>query len=254
MVKDTRNKNKKRSSTDGQAFLKQAFKAEQYLLKHELLLSLNSITHNVTMGDVNEDIFIKYIGKYLPDRYAINKGIVIDSEGKTSDQIDVIIYDNQYTPTLLSQEQHRYVPAESVYAIFEAKPTINKTNLEYAGQKAESVRKLKRTSIPIPYAGGSYPAKTPIKIFAGILSLDVEWADNFGDTFESNHKLMKQDKFVDFGFAVDVGFFDVLAPNEYNYHIHESSFGSFIFQLLSKLQSLGTVGAIDWEAYAQNMG
>ena len=78
--------------------------------------------------------------KYLPNRYAVAQGIVVDSNGATSDQIDIIIFDPQYTPTLLDQQSHRFVPAEAVYGVLEAKPVISKQNLEYAGDKAASVR------------------------------------------------------------------------------------------------------------------
>jgi len=93
---------------------------------------------------------------YLPKRYAADSAIVIDSTGRTSDQMDVVIYDPQYTPTLLDQHDHKYIPAEAVYAVMEVKPTVNKSYLDYAGKKAASVRRLKRTSIPIPHAGGTY--------------------------------------------------------------------------------------------------
>jgi hypothetical protein len=65
----------------------------------------------------------------------------------------------QYTPSLLDQQKHRYVPAEAVYAVFEVKPSINWDYLIYAGEKADSVRILERTSIEIPHAGGTFPAK-----------------------------------------------------------------------------------------------
>ena len=65
------------------------------------------------------------------------------------DQIDIIIYNAQYTPTLLDQQDHRYVTAEAVYCVLEVKPLISKTYLNYAGDKAKSVRALERTSIAI---------------------------------------------------------------------------------------------------------
>lgn len=35
----------------------------------------------------------------------------------------VVVFDRQYTPTLLDNDKHRYVPAEAVYAVFECKPS-----------------------------------------------------------------------------------------------------------------------------------
>ena len=94
--------------------------------------------------------------EYLPKRYAVDSAIVIDSNGKTSDQMDVVIYDPQYTPTLLDQHDHKYIPAEAVYAVMEVKPTVNKGYLDYAGKKAASVRRLNLTSAQISEANARY--------------------------------------------------------------------------------------------------
>ena len=42
------------------------------------------------------------------------------------------------------------IPAESVYAVFEAKQTADASMVAYAQKKVESVRRLRRTSLPIP--------------------------------------------------------------------------------------------------------
>jgi hypothetical protein len=57
---------------------------------------------------------------------------VIDADGKESDFIDVIIYDRQFTPPVFNK---LYIPAESVYAVIEAKQTLNRENIVYAGGK-----------------------------------------------------------------------------------------------------------------------
>ena len=86
---------KTKSDQDGKLFLKDAFTLEQRLLQVSLEFSTQSVTHSGTLGDVNEKYFIDVLRKYLPARYAVNDGIIIDCTGSTSDQIDVIIYDNQ---------------------------------------------------------------------------------------------------------------------------------------------------------------
>ena len=163
----------KSESVDDEAgviFLQQSFASEQVCLEASLRSS-NRIRHQGDKGEVNEQFFIDFLRRYLPNRYTVDKAMVIDSKGNTSDSIDVVVFDRQYTPTLLDSERHRYVPAESVYAVFECKPTINKEHLVYAGDKAASVRKLHRTSIPIAHAGGFYPAKKNHDIIAGILAI-----------------------------------------------------------------------------------
>src|SRR5947209_3072822 len=107
-------------------FLRQAFGTEQECLAPKLKSS-RRITHAGDRGEVNEQHFIDFLRKYLPNRYTVEKAIVLDSEGDVSDSIDVVVFDRQYTPTLLDNDKHRYVPAEAIYAIFECKPTIDKT-------------------------------------------------------------------------------------------------------------------------------
>jgi hypothetical protein len=241
---------KSKSYVDGKQFLQEAFALEQQLLQVKLELSTQSITHPGTLGDVNESYFIDVLRKYLPRRYAVDNGIVIDSTGATSDQIDVIIYDNQYTPTLLDQKNHRFVPAEAVYAVFEVKPTINKSYLEYAASKAESVRSLNRTSIPIVHAGGEFPAKDLFNIIAGIIAGNIDWVDGFeAHAFWENHSSLNEYKSLDCGLAVSGSYFDSYSGS-LEVGTSEQALAYFIFRLLQKLQSLGTVPAIDWNSYA----
>ena len=241
-------------NNDRKEFLQNSLSIEQKLLQVKLELSSQSITHAGTMGAVNEEHFVNVLRKYLPNRYAVDSGIIIDSTGSTSHQIDVVIYDKQYTPTLLDQENHRYIPAEAIYAVIEVKPTINKQYLDYAGEKAESVRVLHRTSIPIVHAGGEYPPKPLFQIVAGIVASNIEWAEGFsGTTFQYNHSSLVDTKVLDCGLAVSGDCFDIfdgiirIGPGE-------NAMAYFLFRLLQKLQSLGTVPAIDWNAYAEALG
>jgi hypothetical protein len=216
----------------------------------KLQLSSESITHAGTMGEVNEQYFIDFLRKYLPHRYAIDRGIVIDATGSTSDQIDVVIFDRQYTPTLLDQEDHRFVPAEAVYAILEVKPTVDKAYLQYAGNKAKSVRRLSRTSVPISHAGGQFPAKELFPIVAGIVATTADWKDGFnGAAFRKVHGALSAECSIDCGLSVAGGCFDTY-EGSLTIGPMAQALAYFTFRLLQKLQSLGTVPAIDWNAYA----
>lgn len=242
------------SNIDGKSYLQQSFAMQQMVLKTQLELSGTSITHNGVMGEVNERYFIDVIKQYLPNRYAVDTGVVIDCEGKTSDQIDVIIFDKQYTPTLLDQQSHRFIPAESVYAIFEVKPHIDKAYMEYAGAKAESVRLLKRTSVPITHAGGTFDAKPHFEIVAGIVATKINWADSFGSAFSAIHAGLVDNKRLDCGLAVSGASFDIFNNDmSYTFGPTENALIFFLFRLLQKLQSLGTVPAIDWNEYASQL-
>ena len=243
------NKAKNASVIDGKQFLREAFAAEQEVLRVKLELSSKSITHNGVMGEVNELHFIEVLRKYLPNRYAVAQGIVVDSNGATSDQIDIIIFDPQYTPTLLDQQSHRFVPAEAVYGVLEAKPVISKQYLEYAGDKAASVRRLERTSVPIMHAGGEFPPKALFPILAGIVAPSVDWVDGCkSPSFAEVICSMKDERTLDCGIALSDRAFQVSNGSIALSECH-GSLAVFLFGLLDRLQSLGTVPAVDWNRY-----
>ena len=235
-------------------FLRESFATEQECLVPRLKSS-RRITHAGDRGEVNEQHFIDFLRKYLPNRYTVEKAIVLDSEGVVSDSIDVVVFDRQYTPTLLDNDKHRYVPAEAVYGVFECKPTIDKGYLEYAGEKAASVRRLKRTSIDICTASGKIPAKPHFEIVAGVLAIDVAWAEGFNSAaFRKVHQNLTCDRRVDCGFAASGSSFDTFAETgAYTFGPSDNALAFFAFRLLSKLQSLATVPAVDWMAYANQL-
>lgn len=234
-------------------FLRTAFATEQECLVPKLKSS-SRITHAGDRGEVNEQHFIDFLRKYLPNRYTVEKAIVIDSTGAVSHSIDIVVFDRQYTPTLLDNDKHRYVPAEAVYAIFECKPTINKALLEYAADKAASVRKLHRTSVDIHSASGTISAKKLFPIIAGILAIDIEWSDGFGKSFRDVHATLTGDRAIDCGFAAKGASFDVFdGEGKFRLGPQENALAFFAFRLLHGLQPKATVPAVDWMAYANRL-
>lgn len=244
------NRAKVASDGNGKLWLKEAFKSVQRVLETQLNASTGTITHSGILGAVNENHWIDVFKSYLPARYAVDPGIVIDSDGKTSKQIDIVIYDRHFTPVLLSQQQHRYIPAEAVYAIIEAKPEINKDNLTDASEKAASVRALKRTSIEITHAGGTFPAKKLFPIAAGIIAAKAGWTDGLGVPFKDNWGKLTGEQFINFGCALEHGAFDTFDSDSPAVVPPEGALVYFLFRLLRHLQTLATVPAIDWTAYA----
>lgn len=230
------------------AWMQEAFVDVQSELELKLKRASQSIGHTGTQGSVNEDHWIDIFRAYLPKRYEVATGFVIDSRGGRSQQVDVVIFDKHFTPTLLDQQNHRYIPAEAVYAVFESKPHFDKSYLEYAGEKAGSVRKLHRTSVPITHAGGKFDPKPLFPIVAGILAPKSSWADGLGESFRK-HLPVSADEQLDCGCALDAGSFDTF-DSALKVVPVKGALIYFLFRLLAKLQSLGSVPAIDWMAYA----
>ena len=189
---------------------------------------------------------------YLPKRYQAAKAHVVDSLGNFSQQIDVVIFDRQYSPFIFTYENETIIPAESVYAVFEAKQTADAALVAYAQEKVASVRRLHRTSLPIPYAKGVYPAKALIPILGGLLTFESEWSPALGPSFEKALSANVGDGRLDIGCVASHGhFFFSEAASGYTFVNENKPATAFLFKLISQLQFSGTVPMIDVEAYAQ---
>ncbi len=133
-----------------------------------------------------------------------------------------MIFDRQYSPFLFTFDDEYVVPAESVYAVFEAKQSINATEVEYAKNKIKSVRSLTRTSLPIPYAKGTYPAKPPEHIYGGLLVLGSDWSPALGTSLTSNLATTDKLEQLDIGCVAEHGNF-IIDDDSGNYSIEQSS-------------------------------
>lgn len=208
--------------------------------------------HPVSKGDATEENWLKMFKNHLPWRYEVSKAFVIDSRGSTSEQIDIVVYDRQYTPVLYNQDNQKFIPAESVYAVFEVKPSINREYIFYAGDKVSSVRKLHRTSAEITHAGGKFEPRPLFQILGGILAYDSDWSPGFGDPFLRTFNELLDEQRLDIGCVIAEGSFEVDYNSGHSYVSTSNSSLSlvnFFFRLLSKLQGLGTVSAIDYQQY-----
>jgi hypothetical protein len=254
-------------------------------LQAQMIAQLNTnrefIEHPGSKGDSLENTWIEWLRTYLPNRYCVDKAIVIDSKGQLSHQIDLVIYDQTYTPFVFKQNGIFYIPAEGVYAVFEVKPDLDKGNIIYAGDKIESVRKLLRTSTKIIDRGRPFNPRALTKILGGILTIETEIKE---PTIEKHLKSLKGLNSIDIGCAVkDKSFYvnynkddsifnlekDVnLSLKEHNdlitkfyenrnvknieFSKKNNSLVTFFLQLTRYLQqSIGTVAAIDLSEYAK---
>jgi hypothetical protein len=221
-------------------------------IQQKLAIVRNNMGHPGAKGDASEHVWIKMLDTYLPQRYTAENAFVVDSEGNFSDQIDVVIFDRQYSPFIFRYEGQTIVPAESVYAVFEAKQSADAGLVAYAQEKIASVRRLHRTSLPIPYAKGVYPAKPPIPILGGLLTFESEWSPALGPSFEKALVANAGEGQLDIGCVASHGhfFFDQTASS-YKFVNESKPATAFLFKLISQLQFSGTVPMIDVEAYGK---
>ncbi|ANL87867.1 DUF6602 domain-containing protein [Rhizobium phaseoli] len=207
--------------------------------------------HPGTKGNASEAVWLEMLQTYLPMRYQAASAHVVDSMGAFSDQIDVVVFDRQYSPFIFSFQGQTVIPAESVYAVFEAKQSINADQVAYARSKVASVRSLQRTSLPIPHAGGTYPAKPLQHIIGGLLTLESDWSPGLGDALTKALADGNEADRLDLGcvaahgiFARDLEGADALTPMR-------KPATAFLFELIARLQEKATVPMIDIRAYAR---
>jgi hypothetical protein len=205
-------------------------------------------------GDASEEQWRSVLERHLPRRYKVAKGQVVDSRGGCSEQIDVIVHDAHYCPLFSETGGSCFVPAESVYAVFEVKQELTADCVAAAGSKAESVRRLHRTSATILERGKEQPARGIPPVLSGVLALTVAWADGLGQSFWAAVSKLNPDERLDVGCALAAGAFEVIPggdPKRPIVYPADVALVTFFLRLVHRLQLLGTVPAIDWEAYLQ---
>lgn len=215
-----------------------------------LAIARGSFAHPGTKGDATEGIWLEALKHYLPKRYQAEKAHVVDSKGRFSQQIDIVVFDRQYSPFIFDFQGQLIVPAESVYAVFEAKQTINAALVSYAQEKAESVRRLHRTSLPIPHAGGVYPPKPLAPIIAGILALESDWNPALGNPLSEALEASDSLNELNIGCVATHGvFYKDETSGTFQIEVSGKAATAFLFRLISTLQKQATVPMIDIDSY-----
>ncbi len=231
------------------------FRAKQMELQVMLLGGRSLIAHPGEKGAATEENWRRLLRSYLPARYQVASGCAVDVDGNVSEQIDVLLLDNQYTPVLFETGGVRYFPAESLYAAFEVKQDINKDHIGYAGDKVASVRRLRRTSAPIQHAGGTHAPGPPKHIIGGLLATESGWSAGLGQRFEESLLSLDADSALDIGCAVRHGAFRIdveTGSPVITKSPRDLSLIFFTLSLLDMLQAIGTVAAIDYHEWLKH--
>lgn len=218
--------------------IQKLFTALDEELKLKLSSKIDEIHHPTAKGNETELNWIGLLRAYLPKRYKIDSGFVVDYKGNISEQIDIIIYDRHFTPFIFRGENVVYIPAEGVYAIFEVKPHFNKSNFNYAIEKLNSVKKLNRTSANFAHILGR-DKKTLFNIIGGILTKENKSKNCFNEIKEGIDLIVLC---LDCGIKV-VGEKTIETQNK------KPILAFFLLKLIEKLRGLGSVPALEVDKY-----
>lgn len=216
--------------------LKKLFVALDEEMKLNLRSKIDEVRHPVAKGCESELNWIGLLRDYLPERYTVDSGFVIDSNGRISEQIDLIVYDRNFTPFIFKGRRTIFIPAEGVYAVFEIKSTLTGMNCKYAQKKIESVRNLKRTSVSFSHIKGT-DKKEIFPITSGILTNSSKYRNPTSKTFADF-------KSIDFIVSLDFGI-----VNQGEVFNVTPILSRFLLMLIEELRTKGSVPALDVKAY-----
>lgn len=100
--------------------------------------------HHAGLRGRAREIFAKdLLTPFLSPNVGACTGTVVDSQGGSSRQIDIIVYDKTLIPSLMFTGEEGIVPIESVLATIEVKSTLTRGELSKSVRNAHSVKILK---------------------------------------------------------------------------------------------------------------
>jgi len=110
----------------------------------------HAVQHPGLKGTAFEETFRTFLRNYLPQSLNVSTGVIVDSHGGFSRQLDVIVSDTAKTPIFFSSGDVRVMPVEPVYAVIEVKSYLNTDELKRIFENMLSVRGLKKTAYHKP--------------------------------------------------------------------------------------------------------
>jgi hypothetical protein len=111
-------------------------------LRAEVDIFAGLVEHNLERGEENEAAFARVLQSFVPDRYGIGSGLLIDRHGKASKQMDIILFEQTDEPKVLAQTNQLLYPVENVVAVIEIKTRLTIEEIADYADKRKSVSDL----------------------------------------------------------------------------------------------------------------
>lgn len=132
--------------------------------------------HSGITGSHREEMWIEFFERMIPKKFTIAKGVkIIDSFGSISNEVDICIFDNSYTPYIFQFGSLKFIPIEAVAVVIECKS--RSWSVDKLEEWCESINKLKTNSSGIARMATGFTmgitnrtqnGTRPIKILASI--------------------------------------------------------------------------------------
>jgi hypothetical protein len=102
------------------------------------------IPHAGEKGAAREDVVRGFLKDYLPKRFGVGSGFVVDAAGAVSRQLDAVVYDQLAAPTFPVTDTQRFYPAEAVAGAISIKSSLTSQTLTDVAENLASVAQLDR--------------------------------------------------------------------------------------------------------------
>jgi hypothetical protein len=100
--------------------VKENYRKMEKTIVEELFMTVNN--HHLTAGTFREKVWKKLFKNIIPKKFTIEQGaFLIDSGGKVSNETDLVIFDEQYTPYVLKNKNIKFIPIEAAMAVVQCK-------------------------------------------------------------------------------------------------------------------------------------
>jgi hypothetical protein len=100
--------------------------------------------HSGEKGEFREQIISELLRPFLPNCYGLGSGQIFDITDKSSNQIDIVIYDSVYSNVLFKNKSSNLFPCESVYGEIEIKSNLTSDELITSIDNIASMKSLQR--------------------------------------------------------------------------------------------------------------
>ena len=164
--------------TEGSKRNTSAFFDSMVVLANEVADSLRaaaSVTHRGTQGGLRERRFRRVMRPFIPPRFRLLSGQVVNASGASSRQQDCLIVDAHRTALIVDESDEGIVPAEMVAACIELKSKCDPEKVREGVQGTASAKSLiakhwRQHRYPHP-TGGTWDSWVETKMFTSIICL-----------------------------------------------------------------------------------
>jgi hypothetical protein len=134
------------SPNPGGELLAQYFRGITGRLRAEIEFISTLFVDPSIIGDGSRQLLRDLVARFIPARYGVGSGVVIDRQGNQSRVCDIVIFDKTYYPSILALEAAHLFPVDFVYATIDIRPRLSSDEVKESLAAVASVRRLEIVS------------------------------------------------------------------------------------------------------------